>query len=190
MNSDAVANVVRTAATNSNNAFAVRDDATTTDVASFVSGSDTFDYNGTLGHAGVSSIVISSGASLQAAVAADNDATVYIISDPDGDADFEAALNSFADGVSDSRALALKTEALDTGLLSYLGLDANFDSSDFVLIVIDSETNEEGTTANNGGTAVFRFNNSDTSVVDTISSSELALVGVFQDAALGTVDFV
>ena len=29
----------------------------------------------------------------------------------------EAALNSFADGVSDSGALALKTEALDTGLL-------------------------------------------------------------------------
>ena len=190
MNSDAVANVVRTAATNSNNAFAVRDDATSTDTASFVSGSDTFDYNGTLGHAGVSSIVISSGASLQAAVAADNDATVYIISDPDGDADFEAALNSFADGVSDSGALALKTEALDTGLLSYSGLDANFDSTDFVLIVIDSETNEDGTTANNGGTAVFRFNNSDTSAIDTISSSELALIGVFQDAALGTVDFV
>ena len=33
MNSDAVANVVRTAATNSNNAF-VRDDATSTDTAS------------------------------------------------------------------------------------------------------------------------------------------------------------
>ena len=190
MNSDAVANVVRTAATNSNNAFAVRDDATSTDTASFVSGSDTFDYNGTIGHAGVSSIVISSGASLQAAVAADNDATVYIISDPDGDADLEAALNSFADGVSDSRALALKTEALDTGLLSYSGLDANFDSTDFVLIVIDSETNEEGTTANNGGTAVFRFNNSDTSDTDTISSSELALIGVFQDAALAAADFI
>ena len=56
MNTDAVANVVRTSATNSNNAFAVRDDATSTDTASFVSGSDTFDYNGTLGHAGVSSI--------------------------------------------------------------------------------------------------------------------------------------
>ena len=41
----------------------------------------------------------------------------WFISDPDGDADFEAALN-FADGVSDG-ALALKTEALDTGLLSY-----------------------------------------------------------------------
>ena len=65
-----------------------------------------------------------------------------------------------------------------------------FDSSDFVLIAIDSETNEDGTLANNGGTAVFRFNNSDTSVIDTISSSELALIGVFQDAALGTLDFV
>ena len=124
-------------------------------------------------------------------MAAYNDATVYIISDPDGDADFEAALNSFADGVSDSGALALKTEALDTGLLSYSGLDANFVSSDFVLIVIDSETNEEGTTANNGGTAVFRFNNSDTtSTIDTISSSELARIGVFQDAALAAADFI
>ena len=83
-----------------------------------------------------------------------------------------------------------KTEALDTGLLSYSGLDANFVSSDFVLIVIDSETNEEGTTANNGGTAVFRFNNSDTSAIDTISSSELARIGVFQDAALAAADFI
>ena len=84
----------------------------------------------------------------------------------------------------------MKTEALDTGLLSYSGLDANFVSSDFVLIVIDSETNEEGTTANNGGTAVFRFNNSDTSAIDTISSSELARIGVFQDAALAAADFI
>ena len=83
-----------------------------------------------------------------------------------------------------------KTEALDTGLLSYSGLDANFVFSDFVLIVIDSETNEEGTTANNGGTAVFRFNNSDTSAIDTISSSELAGIGVFQDAALAAADFI
>ena len=108
-------------------------------------------------------------------MAADNDATVYIISDPDGDADFETALNNFADNVDSGAQIALKTEAVDTGLLSYSGLDAAFDSSDFVLIVIDSETNEDGTTANNGGTAVFRFNNSDTSTVDTISSSELEL---------------
>ena len=84
----------------------------------------------------------------------------------------------------------MKTKALDTGLLSYSGLDANFDSTDFVLIAIDSETNEDGTIANNGGTAVFRFNNSDTSVIDTISSSELALIGVFQDAALAAADFI
>ena len=78
----------------------------------------------------------------------------------------------------------MKTKALDTGLLSYSGLDANFDSTDFVLIAIDSETNEDGTIANNGGTAVFRFNNSDTSVIDTISSSELALIGVFHEILL------
>ena len=55
------------------------------------------------------------------------------------------------------RANTLKTEAVDTGLLSYTGLDAAFDSSDIVLIAIDSETNEDATTANNGGTAVYRF---------------------------------
>ena len=40
------------------------------------------------------------------------------------------------------------------------------------------------------GTAVYRFRNSDSSTVDTVLSSELELIGVFQDAALGTVDFV
>ena len=79
---------------------------------------------------------------------------------------------------------------MDTGLLSYTGLDAAFDSSDIVLLAIDSETNEEATTANNGGTAVYRFQNSDTSTADTVLSSELELIGVFQDAALGTGDFV
>ena len=51
-------------------------------------------------------------------MAAYSDATVYIISDPDGDADFMATLYSLAEGVSVSGALALKTEALDTGLIS------------------------------------------------------------------------
>ena len=72
---------------------------------------------------------------------------------------------------------------MDTGLLSYTGLDAAFDSSDIVLIAIDSETNEDATVANNGGTAVYRSQNSNTSTVDTVLSSELELIGVFQDGA-------
>ena len=59
-----------------------------------------------------------------------------------------------------------------------------------MLIAIDSETNEDATTADNGGTAVYRFRNSDSSTVDTVSSSELELVGVFQDAALIGTDFI
>ena len=74
----------------------------------------------------------------------------------------ETAINNFADNVGRGRANTLETEAVDTGLLSYTGLDAAFDSSDIVLIVIDSETNEDTTTANNGGTAVYRFQNSNT----------------------------
>ena len=113
-----------------------------------------------------------------------------LLLDADGDADLESALNAFADNVGRGRANTLEIEAVDTGLLSYTGLDAAFDSSDIVLIAIDSETNEDTTTANNGGTAVYRFQNSNTSTVDTVLSSELELIGVFQDAALGTVDFV
>ena len=190
LNADAVATVVRTSATTSNRAISIRDDATSTDTASFTSGSDTFDYNGSLSHDSVTSVVATSGATLQAAVAADADATVYVIQDADGDADLETAINNFADNVGRGRANTLESEAVDTGLLSYTGLDAAFGSSDIVLIAIDSETNEEGSTANNGGTAVYRFQNSDTSTVDTVLSSELELIGVFQDAALGTVDFV
>ena len=71
LNSDAVATVVRTSAQNSNHAFSVRDDATSANTASFTSGSDTFDYNGSLSHDSVTSVVAASGATLQAAVAAD-----------------------------------------------------------------------------------------------------------------------
>ena len=59
-----------------------------------------------------------------------------------------------------------------------------------MLIAIDSETNEDATAANNGGTAVYLFQNTNTDTVDTVLSSELELIGVFQDAALGIVDFV
>ena len=190
LNVDAVASVVRTSATTSNNAFSVQDDATTAHTASFTSGSDTFDYNGSVSHDSSTAIVKAAGATLQAAVAADADATVYVILDADGDADFETALNLFADGVSNSRANTLETEAIDTGLLSYSGLDTAFNSSDIVLIAIDSETNEDGTTANDGGTAVYRFRNSDTTTVDTILTTEIELLGVFQDAALGVADFI
>lgn len=130
------------------------------------------------------------GATLQAAVAADADATVNLIQDADGDADFETALNIFADNVSQGRANTLESDAIDTGLLSYSGLDAAFASSDIVLLAIDSETNEDGTTADNGGTPVFRFRNSNTSNVDTVLTLELELIGVFQDAALGVTDFI
>ena len=188
LNADAVATVVRTSATGSGNALSIRDDATSANTASFTSGSDTFDYNGSLSHDSVTSVVAASGATLQAAVAADADATVYVIQDADGDADLETAINNFADNVGRGRANTLESEAVDTGLLSYTGLDAAFDSSDIVLIAIDSETNE--TAANNGGTAVYRFQNTNTDTVDTVLSSELELIGVFQDAALGTVDFV
>ena len=47
-----------------------------------------------------------------------------------------------------------------------------------MLIAIDAETNDDATTANDGGTAVYRFQNSDTSTVDTVLSSELELIGV------------
>ena len=188
LNADAVATVVRTSATGSGNALSIRDDATSANTASFTSGSDTFDYNGSLSHDSVTSVVAASGATLQAAVAADADATVYVIQDADGDADLETAINNFADNVGRGRANTLESEAVDTGLLSYTGLDAAFDSSDIVLIAIDSETN--ATAANNGGTAVYRFQNTNTDTVDTVLSSELELIGVFQDAALGTVDFV
>ena len=113
-----------------------------------------------------------------------------MIQDADGDADFETALHSFADGISNSRANTLETEAIDTGLLSYSGLDTAFASSDIVLLAIDSETNEDGTIANDGGTAIYRFRNSDTSTADTVLTSEIELLGVFQDAALGVADFI
>lgn len=190
LNADAVANVIRTSATNSINAFSTQDDATTANTPGFTTGSDTFDYNGSLSHDTTTSIVIATGASLQAAVASDADATVYVVVDPDGDVNFESDLDLFADGVSNSRADTLETRAQNSGLLSYSGLDAAFSNSEAVLIAIDLQTNEDVNTANNSGTAVFRFTNTDTGSVDTVSSGELELIGVFQDVSLGVADFI
>jgi hypothetical protein len=197
LNADSVVTTIRTSATNSNNAFRIQDDASTANTSGFTSGSDKFDYNGSLAHDSVTSVVVAAGATLQAAVTADSDATVYLIQDANGDNDLEVALSSFAANVSVSigRANALETTAAGpsgtpNALLSYSGLDLAFDSTDFILLAIDSETNEDGTTPDNGGTALYRFNNNNTSTVDTVLSSELELIGVFQDTALIAADFM
>ncbi len=121
---------------------------------------------------------------------ADADATVYVIVDADGDENLELALNVFAEGLSSSNANTLETRAQDAGILSYVGLDAAFGTSESVLLSINSETNEDGTTADDGGTAVYRFTNTNTSTADTVLESELELIGVFQDAALIAADFI
>ena len=190
LNADSIATTIRSSATSSNNAFSSRDDASTTNTSGFTPGSDKFDYNGSLSNDGVTTVVSATGATLQAAVAADADATVYIIVDANGDVNLESALNIFADGVSSSSANTLETRAQDAGVLSYVGLDGDFGTSESVLLAINSETNEDGTTADDGGTAVYRFTNTNTSTADTVLESELELIGVFQDAALIAADFI
>ena len=101
----------------------------------------------------MTSVAAASGATLQAAVAADADATVYVVQDADGDADLKTAINNFADNVGRGRANT-PNPRLWTRAVLYTGLDAAFDSSDIVLIAIESETNEDATTATTEGRCI------------------------------------
>lgn len=185
----AVAHDIRTSATTSANAFAVQDDGTTANGAGFVSGTDDIDYNGALNNDGVTTVVDVGGATLQAAVTADANATAFVIADADGDATLEAAITAFAAAQTAANANAVVDAAVGTGLLNFTGLDTSFSSTESVLIAINVETNDSAAVADDGGSAVFLFNNS-TATGDTVVASELQLIGVTVDTALADGDFI
>ncbi len=179
---------IRSSATTAANAVIVTDDAGTANTAGFVTTQDDFDYNGALLNGANSTVIAASGATLTAAIAADDDATVMVIQLAAGNAALEAAANTYIGAVTASNANAVEAAAI-TALGATANLDATFLAGESVLFAIDSETNDDGGVANNGSTTVFRFTNT-TATGNTIDAGELELVGVFEDAALVAADFI
>ncbi len=186
---DAGEATIQTSATTAADAVLVTDDAGTANAAAFVTTQDHFDYNGALNNDSKTAIAVGAGATLTAAITADSDATVFLVTlAAGGNAGLEAALTTYAGAPTAANADAVETAAI-TALGTIANLDATFGASESVLIAIDAETNEAAGTANDGGTVVLRFTNS-TNTANTISASEIELIAVFEDAALASGDFI
>lgn len=152
-------------------------------ITGFVTTTDDFDYNGTVKNDSATTITAVSNATLAGGLAADADATVYIVS---------TALTGAA--ATDMTALVAETTAsgvaskyatfeasLATALGTITGLDTTLGSDEYVLLNVDDGTNS----------VILRINNFDTSVANTLTAAEIELVGIMVAADdLATGDFI
>ena len=143
---------------------------------------DDFLYGGALLNDAATTVVTSIDTTLDAALAADVDATVFIDS---GNLTGAAAttLTTLADA-STVEGVTSATTAFINALVALEGtitsLDSIIGTGESVLFVFENGTD----------TAVLRFTNSDTTVADTMTAGELELVAVFDAAVLVAADFV
>ena len=143
---------------------------------------DDFLYGGALLNDAATTVVTSIDTTLDAALAANVDATVFIDS---GNLTGAAAttLTTLADA-STVEGVTSATTAFINALVALEGtitsLDSIIGTGESVLFVFENGTD----------TAVLRFTNSDTTVADTMTAGELELVAVFDAAVLVAADFV
>jgi hypothetical protein len=143
---------------------------------------DDFLYGGALLNDAATTVVTSIDTTLDAALAANVDATVFIDS---GNLTGAAAttLTTLADA-STVEGVTSATTAFKNALVALEGtitsLDLIIGTGESVLFVFENGTD----------TAVLRFTNSDTTVADTMTAGELELVAVFDAAVLVAADFV
>jgi hypothetical protein len=139
-------------------------------VTNFKTTVDDFDYNGVVLNDTATTITAVSNATFAGGLAADADATVYIVS---------TALTGAA--ATDMTALVAETTVagilekyatFEASLLANLGtitgLDSTLGANEFVLLNIDDGTNS----------VVLRINNSSTTVANTLIASEVELIGI------------
>jgi hypothetical protein len=140
------------------------------EITGFTTAVDDFDYNGTVLNESATTITAVSGTTLAAGLAADADATVYIVSTAftGQTATDMAALvaESTAAGIATDYATFEATLALALGTIT--GLDATLSASETVLLNVDDGTNS----------VVLRVTNTDTSTANTLTAAELDLVAV------------
>jgi hypothetical protein len=143
-------------------------------ITGFTTAIDDFDYGGALVNDTATTITAVSNATLSGGIAADVDATVYIISTAVTDA---AATDMAALVAATTQSAIVSTYAtFETSLATVLGtisgLDVALGISETVLLNVDDGTNS----------VVLKVTNTDTSVANTLTAAELDLVAIMVGA--------
>ena len=164
--------------TNSGNSVDVVSTATTlTDadkITGFTTTVDDFDYDGALVNDAATTITAVSNATLAGGIAADVDATVYIISTAVTDAaatDMAALVAATTTSAITSTYATFET-SLATLLGTISGLDAALGTTETVLLNVDDGTNS----------VILKVTNTDTSTANTLTAAELDLVAIMVGA--------
>ena len=164
--------------TNSGNSVDVVSTATTlTDadkITGFTTAVDDFDYDGALVNDTATTITAVSNATLAGGIAADVDATAYIISTAvtDAAATDMAALAAATTASAITSAYATFETSLATLLGTISGLDAALGTTETVLLNVDDGTNS----------VILKVTNTDTSTANTLTAAELDLVAIMVGA--------
>jgi hypothetical protein len=140
------------------------------EITNFTTTLDDFDYNGTVLNDTATTITAVSNATLAGGLAADADATVYIVStELTGTAATTMTALVAATTVSGiATAYATFEAALVSQLGTITGLDSTLGSSESVLVNFDDGTNS----------VILRVTNTDTSTANTLIGSEIELVAI------------
>jgi len=153
------------------------------EVTAFTTAVDDFDYNGTVLNDTATTITAVSNATLAGGIAADGDATVYIVST----ALTGAAATDMAALVAESTVAGITTDyatfeaSFAAALGTVAGLDAALTASETVLLNVDDGTNS----------VIMKVTNTDTTTANTLTAAELDLVAVMVAADdLVTGDFI
>jgi hypothetical protein len=164
--------------TNSGNSVDVVSTATTlTDadkITGFTTTVDDFDYDGALVNDTATTITAVSNATLAGGIAADVDATAYIISTAVTDAaatDMAALVAATTTSAITSTYATFET-SLATLLGTISGLDAALGTTETVLLNVDDGTNS----------VILKVTNTDTSTANTLTAAELDLVAIMVGA--------
>ena len=163
---------------NSGNSVDVVSTATTlTDadkITGFTTTVDDFDYDGALVNDAATTITAVSNATLAGGIAADVDATVYIISTAVTDAaatDMAALVAATTTSAITSTYATFET-SLATLLGTISGLDAALGTTETVLLNVDDGSNS----------VILKVTNTDTSTANTLTAAELDLVAIMVGA--------
>lgn len=152
-------------------------------ITGFTTTVDDFDYNGALLNDTATTITALSNATFSGGIAADADATVYIVSTEVTDAaasDMAALVAATTESAIASTYATFET-SLATVLGTITGLDSALTASETVLLNVDDGTNS----------VVLKVTNTDTSIANTLTAAELDLVAIMVGVdQLVTGDFI
>jgi len=143
-------------------------------ITGFTTTVDDFDYDGALVNDAATTITAVSNATLAGGIAADVDATVYIISTAVTDAaatDMAALVAATTTSAITSTYATFET-SLATLLGTISGLDAALGTTETVLLNVDDGTNS----------VLLKVTNTDTSTANTLTAAELDLVAIMVGA--------